>query len=231
MPAYNAEKTIESVFARVPKKALDKISEFIVVNDGSTDETEKIIKKLKKEYKKIKLINHQKNRGYGGAQKTGFKEALKDGADIIVLLHSDGQYAPELLLEMIKPIETGEADVVGGSRMLGGKALEGKMPIVKYIGNKFLTKLQNFVFRANVYSYHSGYKVYSRRTLEMIPFETYTNHFHFDSEMLVGGIRRNLKIIDLPIPTSYRDETSHLNPITYGFAILGLIFRYLMRKI
>ncbi len=230
MPAYNAEKTICSVFERVPKDALEKISEFIVVNDGSKDKTEETVKKLMNEYK-IKLINHEKNRGYGGAQKTGYKGALRNGADIAVLLHSDGQYAPELLCDMVKPIEEGNADVVGGSRILGGKALEGGMPIIRYIGNIFLTKLENFVFHMNLTEYHSGYKVYSRYALESIPFEEYSNNFYFDSEMLVGAKRNNLKIVEIPIPTRYAGEKSYLNPIKYGFGVLGVIFRYLTGKI
>jgi len=230
IPAYNAEKTIQSVFERVPKDALEKISEFIVVNDGSTDGTEDVINKLKERYN-IKLINHEGNMGYGGAQKTGFSQALKDNANIIVLLHSDGQYAPELLSDMIKPIEEGKADVVGGSRILGGKALDGGMPIIKYIGNISLTSLENFIFRANVHSYHSGYKVYSRKALEAIPFEKYSNDFYFDSEMIVGALRNNLRIVDVPILTRYADETSYLNPIKYGFGVLGVILRYLRGEI
>lgn len=231
MPAYNAEKTIGDVFKRVPKDAYKRIFEFIVINDGSEDDTENVVKNLKKKYKKIKLVNHEHNKGYGRAQKTGYREALKDGADIAVLLHSDGQYAPELLLEMIKPIEEGEADIVGGSRMLGGKALEGNMPLVRYYGNIFLTKLENFVFRMNLTSYHDGYKAYSRKALEEIPFEKYSNDFYFDSEMLVGAKRKNLKIVEIPIPTRYAGEKSYLNPIKYGFGVLGVIFKYIIRRI
>ncbi len=230
MPAYNAEKTIESVFQRVPANTLEKIYEFIVVNDGSKDKTEETVKKLMNDYK-IKLINHEKNKGYGGAQKTGYREAYKDGADMVVLLHSDGQYAPELLLEMVKPVEDGNADVVGGSRLLGGKALEGNMPLVRYYGNIFLTKLENFVFRMNITTYHDGYKVYSKKAIEKIPFEKYSNDFYFDSEMLIGAKRNNLRIVEIPIPTRYTGEKSYLNPIKYGFGVLGVIFRYLIGKI
>lgn len=230
MPAYNAEKTIESVFRRVPKAALAKISEFMVVNDGSSDNTEEVVRKLINKYK-IKLINHEKNKGYGGAQKTGFKKALEDGADIVVLLHSDGQYAPELLLEMIQPIEEGKADIVGGSRLLGGKALEGGMPLIRYIGNIFLTFLQNIVFMANLHTYHSGYKVYSRYALEKIPFKNYSNEFYFDTEMLIGALRNKLSIVEIPIPTRYDNEKSYLNPIKYGFGVLSVILRYLKGEI
>ncbi len=230
MPAYNAEKTIENVFKRIPKDAYVKISEFIVVNDGSSDNTEKVLEQLKKKYEKIRLVNHEKNKGYGGAQKTGYREALKEDADLVVLLHSDGQYAPELLLEMIKPIEESKADVVAGSRFLGGE-MKKNMPLMRYYGNRFLTKLENFVFRMNITTYHSGYKAYSKEALEKIPFEKYSNNFWFDSEMMIGAKRNNLHIVEIPIPTRYAKEKSYLNPIPYGIGVLGVIFRYLIGKI
>jgi glycosyltransferase involved in cell wall biosynthesis len=226
MPAYNAGKTIESVFERLPRVALPRIDEFIIVDDGSRDDTAKKAGQLAKQYN-IKLHTHDPNRGYGAAQKTGFSQALADGADIVVLLHSDGQYAPELILEMMKPIEEDKADVVGGSRIKGGKALEGGMPPIRYYGNIFLSKLENLVFRMNLTTYHSGYKAYSRKALENIPFMKYSDRFHFDSEMLVGCKRAKLRVVEIPIPTRYAGEKSYLNPIPYGFSVLGVIFRYL----
>lgn len=230
IPAYNSAETIARVFKRVPEEALIKISEFIVVNDGSTDSTGEVVRELKERYK-IKILTHPKNLGYGAAQKTGFKEALRDAADIIVLLHSDGQYPPELLLEMIEPVEKGEADIVGGSRILGGKMREGGMPLIRIFGNILLTKIENFVFRMDLTTYHSGYKVYSRKALEKIDFEKYSNYFHFDSEMLVGAKRNKLRIAEVPIPTRYAGEKSYLNPVKYGIGVLGVIFRYLLGKI
>jgi len=230
MPAYNAGATIESVFQRLPREAVKRISEYVIVNDGSCDDTQEKAQKIAKEYN-VKLLNHNPNRGYGAAQKTGFTRALADGADIAVLLHSDGQYAPELILEMIKPIEEGRADVVGGSRILGGKALEGGMPMHKYIGNLFLSKLENIVFHLNLTTYHSGYKAYSRKALKNIPFMKYSDKFHFDSEMLVGCKRAKLKVAEVPVPTRYAGEKSYLNPVTYGLSVLGVIFRYLIGKI
>jgi glycosyltransferase involved in cell wall biosynthesis len=230
MPAYNAGKTIESVFERLPREAIPKIKEFIVIDDGSKDDTPAKVKTLSQTYG-IKLLTHDPNRGYGAAQKTGFTQALTDGADLVVLLHSDGQYSPELILEMMKPIEEGRADVVGGSRIKGGKALEGGMPPIRYYGNIFLSKIENLVFRMNLTTYHSGYKAYSRKALESIPFRGYSDRFHFDSEMLVGCKRAKLKVVEVPIPTRYAGEKSYLNPIPYGFSVLGVIFRYLVGKI
>ncbi|MFH1054962.1 MAG: glycosyltransferase family 2 protein [Candidatus Altiarchaeota archaeon] len=230
MPAYNAGKTIEGVFERLPRESLDRISQFIVVDDGSRDDTAEKAEKLSKSYN-IKLLKHNPNRGYGAAQKTGYTQALKDGTDIAVLLHSDGQYAPELILEMIRPIEEDRADVVGGSRILGGKTLEGGMPLVRYVGNRFLSILENIVFGLNLTTYHSGYKAYSRKALENIPFQKYSDKFHFDSEMLVGCKRASLRVSEIPIPTRYAGEKSYLNPIPYGFSVLGVILRYLTGKI
>lgn len=230
MPAYNAEKNIERVFHRIPDEALKKIKEIIVINDGSRDNTKHIVEKLADKYP-IKLINHEKNLGYGAAQKTGYDQAKKDGAYVVVMLHSDGQYAPEIILEMIKPIEEGKADVVGGSRYLGGSMLAGGMPMHRYIGNVFLTKIENLVFGANLHSYHSGYKAYSKNALSLIDYRKYSNEFYFDSEMLVGAIRNNLKIVEISIPTSYAGEVSYLNPIKYGFGVLKVIIKYILKKI
>jgi glycosyltransferase involved in cell wall biosynthesis len=230
MPAYNAGKTIESVFERLPKEALGRISEYVIVNDGSKDDTQEKAQEIGKKYN-VKILKHDPNRGYGAAQKTGFAQALADGADIAILLHSDGQYAPELVLEMIRPIEEGRADAVGGSRILGGKALEGGMPLHKYYGNIFLTWLENIVFGLKLSTYHSGYKAYSRRALEGIPFRGYSDKFHFDSEMLVGCKRGHFKVVEIPIPTRYAGEKSYLNPVTYGLSVLGVIFRYLAGRI
>ena len=230
IPAYNAETTLESVFERIPKGAFKRIKRFIIVNDGSKDKTKLIVKKLMKRYP-ITLINHTNNRGYGGAQKTAYDEAKRIGADITVMLHADGQYAPELLLSMIEPIEKGKCDVVGGSRILGGEALSGGMPIMRYIGNRFLTWLENLVFRMRITEFHSGYKAYSRHALELIPYRKYSNTFYFDSEMLIGAKRNYLKIVEIPIPTRHAGEKSYLNPIKYGLGVLKVIFRYLKGEI
>lgn len=230
MPAYNASSTIESVFQRIHAEAFKKIDKFIIVDDGSTDNTAETIKKLMARYR-IKLVQHDANQGYGAAQKTGWDECKKEGADIAVMLHSDGQYAPELLLEMIKPIEDGKADVVGGSRCLGGNMLDGGMPIYKYIGNMILTRLENTMFRANLHCYHSGYKAYSKKALEVINYNTYSDYYIFDSEMLVGALRNKLRIAEVPIPTRYAGEISRLDPIKYGIGILKVMWRYLKKEI
>jgi glycosyltransferase involved in cell wall biosynthesis len=223
IPAYNAEKTIESVFRRIPKNSYDEI---IVVNDGSKDKTSKIVKKYN-----VKLIEHKKNRGYGGAQKTGFKEAIKDGADIVALVHADGQYAPEELPNIKKPIENGDADVVLGSRALHGKMLEGGMPLTRYIGNRLLTFLENLVLNMDISEYHTGYRVYSRKALEGVRFDLNSDKYEFDSEILIQCKLKKLKIKEVPTPTHYGEEISYLNPLTYGFRILKILINYIAHRL
>lgn len=223
IPAYNAEKTIESVFKRIPKNSYDKI---IVVNDGSKDRTSEIVKKYN-----VKLVEHKKNRGYGGAQKTGFKEALKDGADIIALIHADGQYSPEDLPKIKKPIEIGNADVVLGSRALHGKMLEGGMPLTRFIGNRFLTFIENLVLRTNISEFHTGYRIYSRKALESIRFDLNSDKYEFDSEILIQCKLKNLKIKEIPSPTRYAEEISYLNPWTYGLKIFKVLVNYITHRL
>jgi glycosyltransferase involved in cell wall biosynthesis len=229
MPAYNAAKTIASVFERVPKKTLKKISKFIVVNDGSKDNTANVLKNLSRRYR-IEIVTHNPNKGYGAAQKTGFRKALEDGADIAVLLHSDGQYAPEVMHKLLKPLEEGKVDVVQGSRILGGGAIEGGMPLYKYVGNRLLTVMENLAYGMKMAEYHSGYMLYSRKALKIIPFDRLSNTFHFDGEMLLMANKKRLRVMEIPIPTRYATEESHLNPITYGFDVVKIIIKNWMGK-
>lgn len=226
IPAYNAAKTIESVFARIPDNILGRITDFIVVDDGSTDNTREALERLRDRYQ-IKILTHKQNLGYGAAQKTGFRQALEDEADVVVLLHADGQYAPEKIGELIKPIEEGRADVVGGSRHLGLDALRCGMPVHKLLGAFLLTKLQNLILRMNLTSYHSGFRAYSRKALKDIDFDSYSDYFEFDSEILMGAKVNNLRIAEVPIPTYYGKEISYLNSVKYGLRVLRSLLKYL----
>lgn len=230
MPAYNAAKTIESVFDRIPKDFWHKIDHVLIVNDGSKDNLPEVIGRIRKKYHKIGVLTHPQNRGYGAAQKTGFTEAVRLGADIAVLLHSDGQYAPEILQKMVAPIENGEADVVLGSRMLGGGALKGGMPLYKYLGNRGLTIIENLAYGMHISEYHTGYMIYSRKALATIPFTRLSNTFHFDGEMVMMSGKKRLRIREVPIPTRYAEEKSHLKPIKYGIDVLKIIWRNWMGK-
>jgi glycosyltransferase involved in cell wall biosynthesis len=228
IPAYEAAATLERVFARVPPEARATIERFLVVNDGSRDETGAVARRLAASDPTITVVDHPENRGYARAQKTGFTAALEQGADIAVLLHADGQYAPEMLPTLLRPLLEGRADVVQGSRMIQPRAaLAGGMPLYKFVANRVLSRLENWVYGMTLAEYHSGYMLYSARALRTIPFLKLSDTFHFDGEMLFMAHRKGLRIVEIPIPTHYGSEKSHLRPIRYGFDVLGIMFRYL----
>ncbi len=225
MPAYQAAKTIRSVFDRLPSEFNEKDHRIVVVNDGCTDGTADVVNAIVKERTDTEMITHERNKGYAQAQKTGFTYAVKQGADIAVLLHSDGQYAPELLPKLLAPLENDEADVVQGSRMLDGGALKGGMPMYKYIANKSLTALENLCFGLNMSEYHSGYMLYSRKHLQSFDFTRLSDTFHFDGEMILMASKHGNRIKQIGIPTRYADEKSHLKPIEYGFDVLKILWK------
>ncbi len=226
MPAYNAGATIERVFARIPAEAAARIERYVVVNDGSTDDTGAAIERLRQAYPTLVALNHGQNQGYGTTEKTLLRYALAEGADVGILLHSDGQYSPEKIPELLEPFDRGEADIVQGSRMLGGGALKGGMPLYKFIANKCLTAIENRALGMKLAEYHSGYMLYSRKAMTMLPFEKLSVSFDFDLEMIVLARVAGLKIVELPIPTIYADEVSHLRPIKYGLRVLAVLRRY-----
>ncbi len=228
MPAYQAAETLSDVFARIPMTLLGEEGlHFIVVNDGSTDGTRGVVQQLMESLDNIQLVDHDKNLGYAAAQKTGFKMALEQGADVVVLLHADGQYAPEVLPVLLKPLLAEEADVVQGSRILGGRALEGGMPLYKYVANRVLSTLENMVAGLHFAEYHSGYMLYSRKALQAIPFEKLSNTFHFDGEMLIMAAKRGMRVKEIGIPTHYGGEKSYLRTLPYGLDVLRILFNLL----
>lgn len=226
IPAYNAAKTLEGVFERFTPELRDRLAGFLVVDDGSTDNTLEVLQRIKEKDPKVNILRHYQNRGYGGAEKTLLHNALGQGADIVVLVHADGQYAPECLPELLAPIESGEADVVQGSRMLEGGALRGGMPLYKYISNKVLTFIENRAFGLKMAEYHSGYMVYSSRFLRATRFLDLSDSFDFDLEMILAARILGFRLKEVAIPTRYADEVSHLNPIRYGLDVLRIVFRY-----
>jgi glycosyltransferase involved in cell wall biosynthesis len=226
MPAYNAGATIEHVFARVPAEARQRIRRYVVVNDGSTDDTAAALARLLNEFSNLVVLTHSTNMGYGEAEKTLLRYALREGADVGIVLHSDGQYSPEKIVELLDPFDRDAADLVQGSRVLGGGALRGGMPLYKFIANKTLTAIENWAFGMNLAEYHSGYMLYSRKALETISFGKLSGSFDFDLEMIVLARVKGLRIAEIPIPTIYAGEKSHLNPIRYGLDVLSVVWDY-----
>lgn len=226
LPAYNAEKTLMRTLAEIPPEYRQHV---ILVDDGSHDRTVEIAKEAD-----LIVFRHEVNLGYGANQKTCYTQALAMGADIIVMVHPDHQYDASMIPEMIQPISDGKTDAVFGSRMLGGKPLEGGMPWWKYDANIFLTSLANIVFRRYLTEIHSGFRAYSRKYLETVRFEQNSDNFVFDTQIIAQGMENGLYFEEVPIVTRYFPEASSINlgrSIEYGFGILWTLFRfYLHRK-
>ena len=226
MPAYNAEATVERTFRDIPPGAVDQV---ILVDDCSRDRTVQIARSLG-----IDTIVHQKNTGYGGNQKTCYREALKRGADIIVMIHPDYQYDARLIPFLVGFLKTGVCDVVLGSRIRSRReALQGGMPPWKYLANRLLTITENLVLGQNLGDFHSGMRAYTRRVLETIPFENNSDDFVFDSEFLIQVVYFGFRLGDVPVPVRYMEEASSINfhrSLTYGFATVGTLARYVLQK-
>lgn len=225
LPAYNAERTLLRTLAEIPNTYKENI---ILVDDASTDKTVQVAKDAG-----LTVITHDRNRGYGGNQKTCYKHALALDADIVVMLHPDHQYDAKVIPDLIKPIANGEADAVFGSRMLGGRPMEGGMPWWKYIANIFLTALANIVFQRYLTEIHSGFRAYSRRYLETVRFEENSDDFVFDTEIIAQGMSCDLSFREVPIVTRYFPEASSINfrrSVKYGFGIIGVLAKYSLHK-
>ena len=215
MPAYNAAKTIEKTYREIP---LDLVDEVVVTDDASSDETVEVAKRLG-----LHTIVQERNRGYGGNQKTCYNAALELGADVAVMLHPDYQYTPSLLTPMIGMITDGPFDAVLGSRILGGRALAGGMPYYKYFANRFLTATQNFLAGAKLSEYHTGYRAFSRVVLESCALEENSDDFVFDNQMLAQIIYAGFSIGELSCPAAYFEDASSINfrrSVRYGLGVL-----------
>jgi len=223
MPAYNAARTLEACVGDVPREWVDEI---ILVDDASRDDTVEIAHRLG-----LAVLRHHSNRGYGGNQKTCYREALDRGADLVVMVHPDHQYDPKVIPELVLPLLDGRCDAVFGSRMLGGRAREGGMPWWKYLANLGLTRLENAVLGLDLTEYHSGFRAYSRRYLEHVRFELNSDRFVFDTEIIAQAVVAGLRIHEIPIATRYFPEASQIGLFAstrYGLSILNVLWRYLL---
>jgi glycosyltransferase involved in cell wall biosynthesis len=220
--AFNAQETLTKVLDRIPSDFIKQIDAILVCDDASTDDTHKIgLSYQSKSQLPLTIVRHEINLGYGGNQKTGYQWALEKNLDLVVLLHGDGQYAPEYLPQMVEPIVSGRADVVFGSRMITqGGARQGGMPLYKFVGNKILTTLQNRIAKVSLTEWHSGYRAYSVASLRKINFLKNSDYFDFDSQIILQMIGARQRIVEIEIPTFYGDEISRVNGIKYGIKIL-----------
>jgi glycosyltransferase involved in cell wall biosynthesis len=225
MPAYNAEKTLRQTYDELPHEYVDAV---ILVDDASKDSTAEIARELG-----IRTIIHGENRGYGGNQKTCYREALEQGADIVVMIHPDYQYSPRLATAMTSMIASGHYDVVLGSRVLGGGALKGRMPLYKYVANRFLTLFENLALGVKLSEYHTGYRAFSRKVLETLPLNENSDDFVFDNEMLAQSVYFGFRIGEISCPTRYFEDASSINfrrSVKYGFGVLATSAKYLLQK-
>ena len=231
--AYNAEQHLSRTLDRIPEDFFDQLDEVFVCDDASQDDTYGVGLAYQERagHRPIRVVKHPVNLGYGGNQKYGYKWAIESGLDIIVLLHADGQYAPECLPEMVAPIAAGDADAVFGSRMMTpGAALDGGMPRYKYVGNRILSTWQNKMAGIELTEWHSGYRAYSVKALASIPFQRNSDGFDFDTEIIVQLIESGARIREIPIPTYYGDEICHVNGLEYAWDVSKLVGRYRMHK-
>jgi len=226
MPAYQAEKTLEKTYNDIP---LEMVDEIILVDDASSDNTIEIAKKLG-----LTVITHPKNSGYGANQKTCYDEALKRNPDIVVMIHPDYQYDSRLIPYIIGFLEKGICDVILGSRIRTRReALDCGMPKYKYLSNRILTFMENIVLGQNISDFHSGYRAYTRKVLETIPYHNNSDDFVFDTEFLVQAVYCQFKIGDVPVPVRYFDEASSINfshSVIYGFKTLLTLMKYLLQR-
>lgn len=231
--AYNASSTLVETLDRIPANFRRRISEIVVADDASHDDTfEKgAAWRDQNPDTNTTVIRHLVNRGYGGNQKAGYQMAIEDGFDVVVLLHADGQYAPECIEDLTRPIVEGAADAVFGSRMMEpGAARSGGMPMYKYVGNKILTKVENTVLGSNLSEFHSGYRAYSVKALAEIPFQANSDGFDFDTQIIVQLLDAGKQILEVPIPTYYGDEICYVNGMAYARDVVKAVLTYRTAK-
>lgn len=233
MVAYNAAGTLARVLDRIPESFRPRIDEVLVCDDSSQDSTYLVgLGYQQLSSLPITVVRHERNLGYGGNQKAGYRMAIERGLDIVVLLHGDGQYAPEHIEALVNPLADNRCDAVFGSRMMvAGDARRGGMPLYKYVGNKVLTRFQNGVLGTELTEFHSGYRAYSVRALESVPFDDNSDGFNFDTQIILQLLDAGKRIVEVPIPTFYGDEICYVNGLKYAKDIVADVVRYRAHKI
>lgn len=225
LPAYNAEKTLKKTYDEIPKDIVDDI---LLIDDNSQDRTVEVARSIG-----LKVFVHDRNKGYGANQKTCYAQALRSGADVVVMLHPDYQYPPRLITPMAGLITSGIFDVVLGSRILGNKALSGGMPVYKYIANRFLTLAENNMIGEKLSEYHSGYRAFSREILLNLPILENSDDFIFDNQMLLQVFYFGYRVGEITCPSVYTKESSSINfrrSVVYGLGVLSMAFKYMLQK-
>lgn len=230
--AYNAESTLRTVLQRIPPPIMEKVEEIFVFDDASQDRTAEVGEQYKQVTgdDKLSIFRNPVNLMYGGNQRRGYQYALERGFDIVVLLHGDGQYAPEIMQDLLTPLEQGRADMVMGSRMLvPGAARRGRMPFYKLVGNRILTTVQNWLAGTTFSEFHSGYRAYSVKALKNIDLDSLTTNWHFDTQIILEFLKRGYRVVEVPIPTYYGDEICHVNGIPYALNCTREVLAYAVR--
>jgi glycosyltransferase involved in cell wall biosynthesis len=225
MPAYNAGRTLRMTYEELPK---DTVNLVILVDDGSTDATLDVARQLG-----LEIFVHNRNYGYGANQKTCYTEALRAGADVVVMVHPDYQYDPTLVPKIVEPIVRGQADVVLGSRLKSGSAMAQGMPWWKFVANRFLTRVENLAFGLHLSEYHTGYRAFRREVLEAVNFRANNDGFVFDQEIIAQVVAAGFRIEEIAVPTRYFPEASSASFVAssiYGLRILAVLFWYLMNR-
>ncbi len=231
IPARNVVATLADVLARLPLDVRNSASEIIIVDNASTDGTREVAESLVRQLN-VTHLRSETNLGYGGSQKLAYSHCLKKGYDAVIMVHGDAQYAPELAGKFVKAMEEGDCGMVFGSRM-SGDPLAGGMPRYRYLANIFLTKTENLFLRTNLSEFHSGYRAYQMKALKAAGFESCSDDFHFDTEIIVGLVRAGMKIKEFTIPTHYGKESksiSFIHSIWYGLNTIRLVVNYRIRS-
>ena len=230
--AYNAEEHIQATLRRIPLELRDSLAAIYVIDDRSRDRTQEQARAVAAEIPGLRVFRTPVNQGYGGNQKLGYRYAIRERFDVVVLLHGDGQYAPEVLPRLLAPFADADVAAVFGSRMLEpGAARRGGMPLYKFVGNRILSWLENRLLGTRLSEFHSGYRAYRVAALQRIPFAKNTSDFHFDTEIIVQLLQRNLRIVEVPIPTYYGDEICHVNGVGYAFQCVRTVLTALANRV